>query len=319
MRISGKVVTLLVRSGGEQAVPEWRECFQAVDPRIAVHWWADPALRPEAVDYVMVWEPQPGWLASLPRLKVVFSSAAGVDHITCDPAWPRHLPLVRMGGPATAQRMGEFILWSCLSLLRDTRVFALGQAEKAWRYQETRYYAQDRRVGIMGLGNLGRRAAEMLQATGFPVQGWSRTRKEMPGLRSYAGPDELDAFLATTDILVCLLPSTPETEGLLDARLLAKLPRGAQLVNAGRGSHLRVPDLLAALDSGHLDSALLDVFEVEPLPASSPLWAHPRVTVTPHVASSASRLERARYIAGAIADFEAGRPLPNLYDPERGY
>lgn len=313
------MVTLLVKSGGEQAVPDWQECFRAVDPRIAVRWWADPAVPPEAVDYVLVWEPQHGWLASLPNLKVVFSSGAGVDHITCDPAWPRHIPLVRMGGAATAQRMGEYILWSCLSLLRDARHFALGQAAGEWRHRETRHYAQDRTVGIMGLGNLGGHAARMLQAVGFPVRGWARSRKDIPGVRSFAGAAELPEFLAGTDILVCLLPSTPETEGLIDARLLAQLPPGAELVNAGRGSHLREADLLAALDSGHLAGAVLDVFEEEPLPPGNPLWAHPKVTVTPHVASMASRPERARYLAGAIADFEAGRPLPNLYDPERGY
>lgn len=313
------MATLLVKSGGEQALEEWRNSFQAVDPRIRVHWWEDPAVSPEAVDYVVVWEPRHGWLRSLPNLKVVFSSAAGVDHIICDPDWPRHLPLVRMGGAETAQRMGEYVVWACLSLLRGTRHFARGQAAGEWWYRGAAHSAPGRRVGIMGLGNLGSRAAQMLQGVGFPVRGWSRSRKEIPGVQSFVGAAELPDFLAGTDILVCLLPSTPETEGLIDARLLAQLPPGAGLVNAGRGSHLRVPDLLAALDSGHLDGAVLDVFEEEPLPTGSPLWSHPKVTVTPHVASEASRPERARYVAGVIADFEAGRPLPNLYDPVRGY
>ncbi|MFZ6761152.1 2-hydroxyacid dehydrogenase [Pseudoroseomonas sp. WGS1072] len=313
------MVKLLVKSGGEKALGHWRECFRAADPRLDVHFWDDPAVRPEEVDYVVVWEPQPGRLAKLPNLRVVFSSAAGVDHITCDPAWPRHLPLVRMGGEGTAQRMGEYVVWACLSLLREMRHFALGQAVAEWRHKEARFDASMRRVGIMGLGNLGRRAAEMLRGVGFPVQGWSRSRKDLPGVRSFAGAAELPAFLASTDMLVCLLPSTPETAGLIDARLLSQLPCGAELVNAGRGSHLVVPDLLAALDSGHLAGAVLDVFEEEPLPPASPLWAHPGVTITPHVASMSSRSERARYIADAIAAFEAGRPLPNLYEPERGY
>lgn len=318
-RIGGKVVTLLVKSGGEQALEEWRNSFEAADPRVRVHWWEDPAVRPEAVDYVVVWEPRHGWLRTLPNLKVVFSSAAGVDHIVRDPAWPSHLPLVRMGGAATAQRMGEYIVWACLSLLRQTRHFARGQAKGAWWHTATGHTAPGRRVGIMGLGNLGAQAARMLQGVGFPVRGWARSRKEIPGVQSFAGPGELPEFLAGTDILVCLLPSTPETEGLIDARLLAQLPAGAAVVNAGRGSHLRVPDLLAALDAGQLDGAVLDVFEEEPLPAGSPLWNHPKVTVTPHIASEASRPERARYVADCIADFEAGRPLPNLYDSARGY
>ncbi|MFC3125652.1 2-hydroxyacid dehydrogenase [Pseudoroseomonas globiformis] len=313
------MVKLLVKSGGVEALPEWQACFGAVDPTISVHWWEDADVPAAEVDYVLVWEPAAGWLASLPRLKAVFSSAAGVDHITCDPHWPRHLPLVRLGNPETAQRMGEYVVWACLTLLRDARHFALGQAEHAWRYRESRYIAPERRVGIMGMGNLGRHAAAMLQGVGFPVQGWSRSRKELPGVVSFAGPAELPEFLSSTDTLVCLLPSTAETAGLIDARLIAQLPRGAGLVNAGRGSHLVVPDLLAALDAGHLGGAVLDVFEEEPLPAASLLWSHPGITVTPHIASTASRSGRARYVAGAIADFEAGRPLPNLYDPTRGY
>ncbi|WP_165694085.1 2-hydroxyacid dehydrogenase [Teichococcus deserti] len=313
------VVKVLVKSGGEAAVPEWREGFQAYDPRVSAHWWEDASVAPEAVDYVVVWEPKPGWLKTLPNLKVVFSSAAGVDHITCDPEWPRHLPLVRMGGDAVAQRMGEFIVWSCLSLLRDTRHYAIGQATKTWSVREGCFTATQRRVGIMGMGNLGSQAARMLQGVGFQVQGWARSRKELPGVVSFAGAAELPAFLASTDILVCLLPSTPETAGLINADLLAQLPKGTAVVNAGRGSHLVVPDLLAALDSSHLSGAVLDVFEVEPLPADSVLWSHPKIIVTPHAASLPSRLDRARYVAAAIADFEAGRPLPNLFDPERGY
>nr|WP_305123361.1 glyoxylate/hydroxypyruvate reductase A [Roseomonas sp. GC11] len=293
--------------------------MSAIDPRFSAHWWQDESVRPEEVDYVVVWEPEPGWLATLPNLRVVFSSAAGVDHITRDPSWPRHLPLVRMGGDAVSQRMGEFISWSCLSLLRDARHYALSQAQRVWAPKEVPFTARERRVGIMGLGNLGSQAAKMLQGLGFQVQGWARSRKELPGVVSFAGAAELPAFLASTDILVCLLPSTPETNGLINAALLAQLPAGAALVNAGRGAHLVIPDLLAALDSGHLASAVLDVFPEEPLAAESPLWAHPKIIVTPHAASLPSRAERARYVAAAIADFEAGRPLPNLYDHARGY
>ncbi|MDB5368693.1 MAG: glyoxylate/hydroxypyruvate reductase [Roseomonas sp.] len=310
---------LLVKSGGEKAVADWQACFRGADPRLDVRSWTDPSVRPEDVRYVLVWEPEEGRLGRMPGLRAVFSSAAGVDHITRVADWPRHLPLIRMGGDDTAQRMGEYIAWACLSLLRDTRHFALGQAEARWAHRETPFSAPRRRVGIMGLGNLGAAAAKMLQGLNFPVQGWARSRKDLPGVRSFAGSAELPEFLATTDILVCLLPSTPETAGLIDAALLARLPAGAGLVSAGRGQHVVVPDLLAALDAGHLSGAVMDVFVQEPLPKESPLWTHPRITITPHVASLASRRERAAYVAGAIAAQEAGQPLPNLYDPERGY
>nr|MCV4206700.1 glyoxylate/hydroxypyruvate reductase A [Roseomonas sp. SXEYE001] len=215
--------------------------------------------------------------------------------------------------------MGEYVAWACLNLLRNGQGFARLQAERRWKHLPAANTARDLTVGIMGMGTLGARAVPMLQGLGYTVIGWSRGRKTVEGAESYAGSDELDAFLARSDVLVCLLPSTPETSGIINAGLLTRLPAGAAVVNAARGAHLVVPDLIAALDSGHLSGAVLDVFDTEPLPEDSPLWAHPKVTVTPHVASIARRRERARFVAGVIADFEAGRPLPNLYDPIRGY
>ncbi len=312
-------VLLLVKTGGEKALPEWQAHFREADPRLDVRYWTDPTVRPEDVSYVLVWEPEEGRLSSMPGLKAVFSSGAGVDHITRVADWPRHLPLIRMGGEETVQRMGEYIVWACLHLLRDMRHFTQAQAETYWSRQETPFSAPQRRVGIMGLGNLGAAAARMLQAMNFQVQGWSRSPKDIPGVRSFVGSEGLVEFLATTDILVCLLPSTPETNGLIDAGLLAQLPEGAALVNAGRGPHVVEEDLLAALDSGHLSGAVLDVFVQEPLPEGNPLWSHPRVTVTPHIASMANRRDRAIYVAQAIAAQEAGLPLPNVYDPEKGY
>lgn len=309
---------LLVKSGGLASMPEWKAAFAEAAPELRVSHW-DETVPAEDVRYVMVWDPEPGRLAALPGLHVVFSSAAGVDNITRDPAWPRHLPLVRMGGDNTAQRMGEYIAWACLSLLRGGRRIALAQADARWENFENPFSAVERRVGIMGLGNLGSRAAEMLQGLGFAVSGWSRTRKSLPGVASFAGDAELDAFLAQTDILVCLLPSTPETAGLISAPLLQKLPAGAGLVNAGRGSHASLPDIIAALDSGHLCGAVLDVFEPEPLAADSLAWTHPKIIVTPHLASLAPRRERARYVVDAIRAYETGAPLPNLYDPDKGY
>jgi glyoxylate/hydroxypyruvate reductase A len=166
---------------------------------------------------------------------------------------------------------------------------------------------------------MGLRSARMLRALGVPVIGWSRTRKAVEGIETFAGAAELPGFLARSEVLVCLLPATPETHGILAAPLLARLPRGAGLVQVGRGAQQVLPDILAALDGGHLSGAVLDVFEPEPLPPDSPAWAHPRITVTPHVASLPSRRERARYVAGCIAADRRGDPLPNLFDPERGY
>ncbi len=310
---------LLVKSGGEAAVPEWQRHFAEAAPHIEVRWWDDPSVQPHQVQYVLVWEPDAGRLAALPNLRMVLSTAAGVDHITRDPSWPAHLPLVRMGGEETGQRMGEYVCLACLALLRDARRIVRAQATRQWDYFENPRCAADVRVGIMGLGNLGTRAAAMLSGLGFAVAGWSRTPKTLGGVACFAGPDERDAFLRQCDILVCLLPDTPDTRGAIRAETIALLPPGAAVVNAARGAHLVFDDLVAALDSGHLSGAVLDVFTQEPLPPDHGAWTHPRITVTSHLASLATRGARVRYVTEAIRRFEAGEPLPNLYDPERGY
>ena len=313
------MAVLVVKSGGEAAMAQWRECFAACAPGLEVRWWDEPGLRPEAVDYALVWDPEPGRLAALPGLRAVFGSGAGVDGIVADPRYPRHVPLVRMSIPAATERMGEFVGWAALSLLKDARRMAIAQAERRWDEVEPPHRASQRTVGIMGLGNMGCAAARMLRGIGFPVIGWSRGRKAVPGVESYAGAAEMAAFLERSDILVCLLPATAETRGIVNAATLARLPRGAGYVGVGRGMQQRLDDILAALDEGQLAGAVIDVFETEPLPPEHPLWAHPRATVTAHVASLPSRMERAAAVAAAIAGFERGEALPNLYDHARGY
>lgn len=310
---------LVVNSGGEEAVPEWRDVFAPHAPHLDVRWLHDPAVAAADVAYALVWNPPPGFLARLPNLRLVLSSGAGVDHITADPAWPRHVGIVRMGGDETGQRMGEYVCLGALAMLRNLPRIVAGQRAERWDNFDSPRTAAQARVGIMGMGNLGRRAAAMLGGLGFPVAGWSRTRRAAEGVEAFAGPGELDAFLARTDILVNLLPDTPELKGAIRAETLALLPAGAAVVNAGRGPQLVLGDLLAALDSGHLSGAFLDVFEPEPLPAGHPAWRHPKLIVTPHLAALASRPARARYVADAIAAFERGEVPPNLFDPARGY
>ncbi|MBP0493218.1 2-hydroxyacid dehydrogenase [Pararoseomonas indoligenes] len=309
---------LVVKAPGTRYMKQWCDHLSHLVPGLEIRPGTDE-VPPEKVRYALTWEPPSGWLASLPNLEMVVSIGAGVDHITRDPQWPRHLPLVRMGGAEIGQRMGEYVAWACLHLLRLGRTYAVQQAEARWNYVNPEFTAEDLTVGIMGMGTLGAQVVPMLGGLGYSVVGWSRSRKNVAGAESFAGPEEFDAFIRRSNVLVCLLPSTPETTGIINAELLAKLPEGAAVVNAGRGPHLVVPDLVAALDSGHLSGAVLDVFEPEPLAADSPLWAHPKVTVTPHVASVARVKDRARFVADVITEFEAGRPVPNLYDPARGY
>ncbi len=312
-------MTLIVRSGDAVAFTDWHRCFAEVMPELAVHNWPDPAVQAEDIRYAVVWEPDPGRLASFPNLRLIISAAAGVDHILRDPNLPRHLPLVRMVTPEQTQLMGEYVCWAVLSLMRRLPAIIALNASRGWNSNLTGEPIADTRVGVMGLGAMGSRAAEMLVGLGYATAGWSTTQKTIPGVESFAGASAFPAFLARTDILVCLLPLTPSTEGIINADTLALLPPGASVVNAGRGGHVVMADLIAGLDSGHIKSAMLDVFTPEPLPQDSPVWEHPGIFVTPHVASFGSRRARARHIASTIAAFERGEPLVGLYDPQRGY
>lgn len=307
---------LLVKSGGPQAIDDWRAAFAACAPGLEIAWWDDPAIDPARVRYALVWEPDAARLAQLPNLKLIVSSGAGVDHLPKD--MPAGVPVVRMGAPEAVWRMREHVVLGVLYLHRQWHRFAANQRTRTWQ-DISNPEAPQRRVGIMGLGQLGAASAEALAPFGFALCGWSRSPRAIPGVRCFAGPRGLKPFLAQCDILVCLLPATPETNRILDAAAFAALPRGACVINAARGQVLAEADLLAALDAGQVGHALLDVFETEPLPAESPLWAHPGITITPHVASFPDRAARARYAASVIAAFERGEALPNLFDRARGY
>jgi glyoxylate/hydroxypyruvate reductase A len=229
------------------------------------------------------------------------------------------VPVVRLGADEMAQTVGEYCCLAVLAILRDLPRMLQAQAERRWDHFDAPRTARTTRVGIMGLGRIGQATAAMLGGIGFPVTGWSRTAKTVPGVQSCAGLPALAGFLGAADILVAILPDTPDTAGLLHAETLALLPRGAGLVNAGRGSLVVLPDLLAALDSGHLSRAILDVFPTEPLPADDPAWRHERLIVTPHAAGYASRAARAEWVAECIRADRAGQPLRNVFDPVRGY
>ena len=310
---------LLVKSGGAAALPEWQAHFAEFAPDLEVRGWDDPSVDADAVTHVLVWEPQPGRLARYRHLRTIFSSAAGVDHITGDPDLPHGVPIVRMSIEETSQTMGEYVCLAALSILRDGHRLSAAQANRRWDSFEQPHTARDKRVGILGMGNIGQVVARMLRGLGFTVSGWARSGRALDGVDVHWGEDGLDRLLTESDILVGLLPETPQTRGLIDARRLSRLPRGAGIVNAGRGSLIVMPDLIAALDEGHLGAAWLDVFEPEPLPADHPAWRHPRITVTSHVAGFSSRRGRAAAVVAALAAAARGEPMPNLFQPDRGY
>lgn len=273
---------------------------------------------PAEIDYALVWRPESGLLASLPNLKLILSLGAGVDHILCDPYLPRGVPIVRLVDPYMTDAMSEYIVLQVLRLHRQDLDYRAQQKTEIWLELDQKN-AVERTVGILGFGELGQDVARKLKRLGFDVALWGRRHKTVEELRGYAGNAGLPALLARTEILVCLLPLTAETEGILNTATLAMLPKGAALINAARGGHLVEEDLLAALASGRLSAAVLDVFRDEPLPVGHPFWHHPRIVVTPHIAAATHPPTAAPIILDNIRRFEAGRPLLNQVDPAKGY
>ena len=309
-------MALLFRSTVDSAA-RWRAQLTRLTQELEIRVWPEVG-DPTEIDYALVWRPEPGFLASLPSLKLILSLGAGVDHLLGDPQLPRHLPIVRLVDPHMTAAMSEYVVLQVLRLHRRDLDYRTQQEVGVWRELDQQNAAA-RRVGILGLGELGQDAAKKLKALGFDVAGWSRSEKNLTGITSYSGAGGLAPFLGRSDVVVCLLPLTTETERILNAGTLALLPRGAALVNAARGAHLVEDDLLAALASERISAAVLDVFREEPLPADHPFWHHPRVIVTPHVAAFTNPTTAAPIILDNIRRFEDGRPLLNRIDPARGY
>ncbi|MEC9347722.1 MAG: glyoxylate/hydroxypyruvate reductase A [Pseudomonadota bacterium] len=308
--------TLLFHSPADSA-GWWRDVLSEAMPELGFRAWPDTG-DAGAIDYALVWKPKPGLLASLPNLRAILSLGAGVDHIFADPHLPAGVPICRVVDDNMTMRMREWVLLQVLMHHRQQRAYDEQQRNRIWK-DRPQPHAGERRVGVMGLGVLGGDAARQLKAVGFDVAGWSRTPRRIEGVTCYHGQDGLHAFLARTEILVSLLPLTPETTGILDADAFARMPRGASIINAGRGGQVVETDLLAALDSAQLSEATLDVFATEPLPQESRLWSHPRVTVTPHVAASTDPRSVVHQVVANIRRIEAGEAPLNTVDPARGY
>ncbi len=271
-----------------------------------------------AVEIALVANPLPGILQRLPALRFIQSLWAGIDGLLSDETLPRHVPIARLVDQGLADAMAEAVAAHVLALHRQLPAYRRQQAAREWRVHE-QPLARERRVGILGLGEMGRRSAEYLRALHFDVAGWSRRPADLPGVATFHGGAGFEAMLSGSQILVNLLPLTAQTRGILNAATFALLPRGACLINFGRGGHQVPADILAALDSGQLDHAVLDVFAVEPLPPDDPLWGHPQVTVTPHVAAATDPRSAALSVAANIRAFRAGQAPAGLVDTGQGY
>jgi glyoxylate/hydroxypyruvate reductase A len=295
---------------------QWAEVFRSRAPSIDFRIWPDIGDAMQ-VRFLAAWEPPDDLATRFPNLKVLFSSGAGVDQFDFA-ALPPGLPVVRMVEPGIVRGMVEYVLHAVLGLHRDMPRYRRQQHEGQWLPLPVRP-AGERRVGVLGLGSLGKAVLAQLVGLGFDCAGWSRSRHSVDGAQCHAGDGELDGFLARTEILVCLLPLTDSTRGFLDARLFSMLPPGAGLVHVGRGPQLVEADLLASIADGQIGDAVLDVTDPEPLPPQHVFWRHPNIQITPHIASMTQPLSAAEAVLDNLRRFEAGEPMVGLVNRERGY
>jgi glyoxylate/hydroxypyruvate reductase A len=300
----------------------WDQLFRTLAPQRDIRLWPEGRGDPSEVGYACVWKPPQGLLRSYPNLKAIFSLGAGVDDLLADPLVP-NVPVVRIVDADLTMRMTQYVVLHVLMHHRRQRLYDSQQRMRIWHDHELPP-ASEVTVGIMGLGELGAPAAITLQRLGFRVLGWSRTKKDIVGIETHHGASGLEPFLNRTEILVCLLPSTKATRGILDLQLFRRLKsdgamRGAYLINAGRGDLQVDGDIVLALEEGTLAGATLDVFPSEPLPITSPLWSHPKVTVTPHNAAQSSPRSIVSNILRQIDRLEIHMPLEHVVDRKRGY
>lgn len=294
----------------------WRQGLLTHMPDLDYRVWPDFGNKSE-IDMALVWLPPPGMLAELPNLRAIFSLAAGVDAMLADHTLP-DLPLCKMIDPSLAQGMSEFILYHTLRYYRRFDIYERQQRRAEWRLDLPDEPARFT-VGVMGLGELGTHAAELLLGFGFSVRGWSRSSKSVAGVQVFAGGAEFQAFVGPCDVVVCLLPLTDQTKGMLNAGFFAQMKPGSRLLHVGRGQQLDEAALLAAVQSGHLSGAVVDVTPVEPLDRDSALWRHPRITLTPHAASYVQPVSGGAFVVENIRRLRAGEPLLGVVDRGRGY
>lgn len=300
----------------EERARLWKPMFAKELPELSFHVWPETG-DPQKVRYLAAWQPPENLMEVFPNLEILFSVGAGVDQLNLA-SIPENVRVVRMMEPGLAEGMIEYVLWAVLSHHRNMFHYARQQREHIWNGAPN-VSSGLFRVGVMGMGALGTPVLKKLSEFGYVCNGWSRSRHDVPGIKSYAGPEELDTFLATTDVLICLMPLTEATKGILNRELFEKLPKGACLINCGRGGHLVQEDLLWALDNGQLSQAVLDVTIPEPLPEDHSFWDHPSIVLTPHIASSSRVESGGEMILKNIIQSEKGRKMVGEIDRTSGY
>ena len=295
----------------------WREAFSLYAPKMQFYVWPDCDI-PDSVELALVWHPPDGMLNNFRNLRLISSLGAGVDHLLNISDLPKGISITRIVEDSLTEQMVNYVVMATLYCHRGMPNYVLQQKDHIWK-SENSTLSQDCSIGIMGLGVLGQAAASALRDLNFKIYGWSRTKKNISGISSYAGLNELNDFLKNVNILVCLLPLTNETENIINKDLLYNLPSGAYLINVGRGKHVIESDLINVLDSGHIEHAFLDVTREEPLPKNSKLWDHPKITLTPHVAAITNAASSSRQIIKNLDLVRSNLKPKNLVDIKVGY
>jgi len=305
---------------GDGVIEPWVQEFAAVMPHAdTVVWHEGMSLAAQApCDYAVLWAPTPALLDQLGHVKAIFPMGAGVDGLLKFGDALPPVPIVRLGDAGMAEQMADYVAYATLRYFRRFDDYEQQARQGIWNPLAVPAKS-DFTVGVLGLGKLGMPVLRTLRQLGFPVRGWSRSPKDLPGIECFAGMDSLDDFLAGTRVLVCMLPLTPETTNLLDRARLSRLPKGGYVINVARGAQVAEPDLLALIRAGHIAGATLDVFRNEPLPAPHPFWSEPRITITPHVSALTLRDEAVRQIAAKIGRLERGEAVDDVVDRARGY
>jgi glyoxylate/hydroxypyruvate reductase len=309
------MTTVLVHAGRDG--PQWQAQFARIAPDLHSVAWPD-AIEAERVDYIACWSPPVNFFGAYPRVKAIFALGAGVDKLLSRPDFPAHVSLVRLTDAGMAEQMLEYALYGVLSYQRRMPAYAAQQMRAEWRKHPPRSRGEVR-VSVLGLGAIGGVIAQGIAALGYAVGGWSRHPRSLDGVRCVSGDESLTTLLERSDVLVNVLPSTAQTRRLLNHERLSRLPRGAYVVNCSRGDQLDAQALVTLLDQAHLSGALLDVFDAEPLPPDSPLWRHPGIQITPHVAGTTLIEPSVAQIVAKIRDLESGIAVAGVVQPERAY
>lgn len=303
---------------GDGRIEQWLEELGHALPQAEIIGWKDGEPRPAACDYAVIWAPSPALLEQLAHMKAVFLMGAGVDALLKHGDALPDAPIIRVGDAGMADQMAEYVTYAVLRYFRQMPQYEAFERERVWRplpHPDRESFT----VGVMGAGKLGMRVVEALRHFGFPVRVWSRTAKDMPGVECFAGMQQLDDFLRGTRALACLLPLTPQTQGLFNRARLEQLPRGAFVINVSRGAIFVEQDLLSLVQNEHIAGATLDVFEEEPLGADHPFWDEPRIAVTPHISGRTIVRETVRQIVRKIDALKQGQPVDDVVDRNRGY